>query len=267
MSIGIRVYGLAAVALGIPGLVYASFAAMGLPVPPHMPGYRILACAAAGLLILAGLALNLRRGAAPAGLALAGFFALCVLALHVPAAVRQPMVWVSYEGVAEVTVMALGGLLAFALAPAPGEARAAANLRIARPAFGACLIVFGTSEFVYSGFTASLVPTWLPPSQLFWTYATGAAQIAAGLAVLSGVKARLAAILLTIMYLIFALIVHLPRVIADPSGAGIWAENGVNLVLAGAAWVLVDALARAQRQKEGQNYRDDASILEPPAAS
>ncbi|HEY5713117.1 MAG TPA: DoxX family membrane protein [Allosphingosinicella sp.] len=245
MSISVRVYGLAAVALGVPGLVYASFAAMGLPVPPHAPGYQILAYAAAGLLVLAGLAVNIRRTAPAASLALAAFFALCVLALHVPRAFAQPTVWVSYEGVAEVMVMALGGVLAFTLVPGPGERRAAAILRIARSPFGLCLIVFGTSEYVYAAFTASLVPAWLPLSQLFWTYLTGAAQIAAGLAILTGVKARLAAILLTTMYLIFGLIVHLPRVIADPSGAGRWAENGVNLVLAGAAWVLVDCLARA----------------------
>ncbi|HST36075.1 MAG TPA: DoxX family membrane protein, partial [Allosphingosinicella sp.] len=87
---------------------------------------------------------------------------------------------------------------------------------------------------------------WLPPSQLFWTYATGAAQIAAGLAILSGVQARPAAILLTAMYLVFALLVHLPRLIAEPSGAGVLAENGVNLVLAGAAWVLAETLVRAR---------------------
>ena len=249
MPIGARVYGLAAVALGIPGLIYGSFAAMGLPVPPHIPGYQVLAWAAAGLLILAGFAVNLRRTALVASLALAAFFALCVLALHVPAVVRQPMVWVSYEGLAEVTVMALGGLLAFTLAPGARRSRAAAIFRIARPLFGLCLIVFGISEFVYAGFTASLVPAWLPPSRPFWTYMTGAAQIAAGLAIVSGIRARLAAILLTAMYLVFGLIVHLPRVIADPSGAGIWAENGVNLVLAGAAWVLVDSLARAKARR------------------
>jgi uncharacterized membrane protein YphA (DoxX/SURF4 family) len=249
MPIAIRIYGLAAVALGIPGLIHASFAAMGLPVPPSMPGFQLLAYAAAALLVLAGLAVNFGRTASLGALALAAFFILCVLALHVPAAARQPMVWVSYEGIAEVMVMALGGLLAFTLVPGAGEARDAAIFRIVRPLFGACLMVFGTSEFVYSAFTASLVPAWLPPSQLFWTYATGAAQIAAGLAILSGVKARLAAILLTAMYLIFGLIVHLPRVVADPSAAGRWAENGVNLVLAGAAWVLVDALARARRRR------------------
>ena len=247
MSIGARVYGLAAVALGLTGLIYGSFAAMELPVPPQLPGYQILAWAAAGWLILAGLAVNLRRTAAVGGLALAAFFAVALLALHVPAAVRHPLIWVSYEGVAEVSVMVLGGILAFTLASGTGEARAARIVRSARPVFGLCLIVFGISEFVYAVFTASLVPAWLPPSPLFWTYLTGAAQIAAGLAILSGVQARLAAILLTAMYLVFGLIVHLPRVIADPSEVGAWAENGVNLVLAGAAWVLVDALGRAKR--------------------
>ena len=52
------------------------------------------------------------------------------------------------------------------------------------------------------------------------------------------------------MYLVFALLVHLPRVIADPSGLGRWAENGVNLVLAGAAWVLVDNLNKAKLRGE-----------------
>ena len=36
----------------------------------------------------------------------------------------------------------------------------------------ACLLVFGTSEFVYAKFIAAMVPGWLPPSQFFWTYAT-----------------------------------------------------------------------------------------------
>lgn len=247
MFIGRRVYGLSAVALGIPGLVTGNFAAMGLPVPAHIPGYQVLAWASAVLLILAGLALNVERMAAIASLVVAGFFALCVLTLQAPNAVTAFTIWVTWEGIAEGMVMALGGVLAFTWTTAAGEARTAAILRIARPLFGLCLIVFGTSEFVYSSFTAAMVPAWLPPSQLVWTYITATAQIAAGLAILSGVQARLAATLLTAMYLIFGLIVHLPRVIADPAGAMAWAENGVNLVLAGAAWVLMDCLTRQTR--------------------
>ena len=248
MSIGARFYGLAAVALGLTGLLYGSFAAMGLPVAPHFPAYQILAWAAAGWLILAGLAANLPKLAAVGSLALAAFFFLALLTLHGPDAFTRATIWVTWEVIAEKMVMALGGILAFTLAPGIGAARAARIVRLVRPLFGTCLLVFGTSEFVYSEFTASLVPAWLPPSQLFWTWVTGAAQIAAGLAILSGVQARLAAILLTIMYLVFGLIVHLPRIIAEPSLAGAWSENGVNLVLAGAAWALVDALGKTRRR-------------------
>lgn len=247
MFIGRRVYGLGAVVHGIPGLVTGSFAVMGLAVPAHMPGYQPLAYASATLLILAGLALNVERTAAIASLVLAAFFALGVLVLQAPHAVTAFTTWVTWEGIAEGTVMALGGVLAFTWTAQAGAARAAAILRIARPLFGICLMVFGTSEFVYASFTAAMVPAWLPPSQLAWAYLTGAAQIAAGLAILSNIQARLAAILLTAMYLIFGLIVHLPRVIADPAGAMAWAENGTNLVLAGAAWLLADSLVRARR--------------------
>lgn len=246
MTIGKHVYGLGAIALGIPALVYGNFGAMGLAVPTTVPGYQLLAWASAGLLILAGLAINARRTAAMASLALAAFFALWVLVLHLPNALADFATWVRWEALAETMVMALGGVLAYTFASTLGEAREAAIVRIVRPVFGLGLMIFGTSEFVYAAFTAAMVPAWLPPSQSFWTYLTGAAQIAAGLAILSGLQARLAATLLTAMYLGFGLLVHLPRLIADPSDPTRWAENGVNLLLAGAAWVLVDALVRAK---------------------
>jgi uncharacterized membrane protein YphA (DoxX/SURF4 family) len=247
MPIAVRFYGLAAIALGLPGLVLGRFGAMGLALPASMTS-RPLAMLLAAWLILGGLALNVGRTARVAALALAAFFALRVLALEVPRAVAAPTTWVSWEVVAEPLVMALGGLLAFLLVRERRSGRAALPARAVPHVFGVCVVVFGISEFVYAAFTASLVPAWLPPTPLFWTYATGACQIAAGLALLSGIQARLAAILLTAMYLIFGLIVHLPRVIADPAAIGAWAENGVNLVLAGAAWTLAASLGRARRR-------------------
>jgi uncharacterized membrane protein YphA (DoxX/SURF4 family) len=248
MTLGTRVYGLAAAALGLPALIFGSFAAMGLPVPPTVPGYPILLYAAGAWLVLAGLALQLRRAALPASLMLTLFFAAALLILHVPRAAAEPAIWVSWEGVAELLAMALGGALAFA-ATTDGP-RVALVRRIAPLLFGACLLVFGISEFVYARFTAAMVPAWLPPARLFWAYATGGCQIAAGLAVLSGVLDLPAARLLTAMYLAFGLLVHLPRLIADPRSPGAWGEHGVNLVLLGAAWVLADTLANATRPRE-----------------
>jgi hypothetical protein len=61
------------------------------------------------------------------------------------------------------------------------------------------------------------------------------------------VKARLAAILLTVMYVLFSLMVHIPMAIADPANHWIWNENAVNIALIGAAWVVADSLARSSR--------------------
>jgi uncharacterized membrane protein YphA (DoxX/SURF4 family) len=95
--------------------------------------------------------------------------------------------------------------------------------------------------------TAPLVPKWLPPTQEFWGYATGVFHIAAGVAILTGVQARLAAILLTVMYASFTPLVHVPTLLADPSSHFFWTENAVNLALTGVAWVVADSLARRSR--------------------
>ncbi len=82
---------------------------------------------------------------------------------------------------------------------------------------------------------------------MFWAYATGIGHIAAGVAILTGVQARLAAILLTAMYASFTPLVHVPMLLADPSSHWIWSENAENIALTGVAWVVADSLARPRR--------------------
>ncbi|HEY1448650.1 MAG TPA: DoxX family membrane protein [Caulobacteraceae bacterium] len=240
-TIGRHVYSAGIIGLGVVELTFGSFAEVWIPVSARLPGYPLLVWAIAGVLVVAGLAINWPRTAKVAALALGALFALGMLATELVPALARPAVWGEWQALAESTAMALGGVLAYALSL--GVANSASLARIARWAFGACLLVFGVSHFAYAKFTASLVPAWLPPSQMFWAYATGLAQIAAGLAMLSGVQARLAAICLTAMYAIFGLLVHIPSVIAHPASHDDWAENAINLIITGAAWVLADSLA------------------------
>ena len=109
------------------------------------------------------------------------------------------------------------------------------------------MLLFGGAHFFYMNRTAPLVPKWLPPTQAFWAVATGIGHIAAGVAILAGVQARLAAILLTVMYASFTPLVHAPMLLADPSSQMIWSENALNLALIGTAWVVADSLARPRR--------------------
>ena len=140
--------------------------------------------------------------------------------------------------------IAAAGLVVFAAFARLGAATAARLTRGGQIAFGVCAVLFGGAHFVYMNLTAPLVPKWLPPSQEFWGYATGVGHIAAGVAILTGVQARVAAILLTIMFASFTPLVHVPMLLDKPSSHWIWNENAVNLALIGAAWAVADSLSR-----------------------
>jgi len=74
---------------------------------------------------------------------------------------------------------------------------------------------------------------------------------AVGLAILTEIKARLAAIPLTEMWVIFGLLVLLPTLIDDPHNHANWTEHDANLLLIGAAWCLADWLGRTGPQRVG----------------
>jgi uncharacterized membrane protein YphA (DoxX/SURF4 family) len=122
--------------------------------------------------------------------------------------------------------------------------------RVALISMGVCLLMFGLAHFLYLDFTASMVPAWLPGGQRFWAILTGAAHLLAGVALLSGIKARLAAILLTVMFASFSVLVHLPTLIADPHSHLNWVINAINLALTGAAWSIATALAQTNTHRE-----------------
>lgn len=117
---------------------------------------------------------------------------------------------------------------------------------IARLLFGACLIAFALAHLFYLKATADFVPAWIPPGQVFWAYATAAAHLAAAIAILSGIAARLAARLLTAMFILFGVLVHAPLVLADPHTHFNWAANAMNFALIGAAWLVAASIAEPQ---------------------
>jgi uncharacterized membrane protein YphA (DoxX/SURF4 family) len=247
MVIGWRVYGLGVVAMALVCLAFGGFDP-GQPVPKGFPFRTALAYAADVFMLVAGAAVVWRRTVVWGAAALAAYYALVVVVLlNGRVVLAHYAEYGSYSSAAEQLAIAAGGLIVYAAYANIDAALAARLTRIGQIVFGVCAVLFGGAHFFYVQMTAPLVPRWLPPSQVFWAYATGVGHIAAGVAIMTRVQARLAAVLLTAMYVSFTLLVHLPLVVGDPSSHGIWAENAENLALIGVAWVVADSLRRFGR--------------------
>jgi hypothetical protein len=124
-----------------------------------------------------------------------------------------------------------------------GFATGGNGLRITRVLFGSALIFFGVSHFVYVNLTTPLVPDWLP-APLFWAWFFGCTYIAAGVAVLALIHARLAASLATLQMGIFTLLVWVPMLAAGQTHAitgPSWREFVASWTLTTAAWVVADS--------------------------
>jgi uncharacterized membrane protein YphA (DoxX/SURF4 family) len=247
-AFGWRVYGLGVIAIALVCLAFGDFDS-GQPVPTWFPGRAVLAYAVAAFLLAAGAGIEWRRTTAKAAAALTLYYALIVVILmNGRVILAHPAEYGAYSTAAELLAIAAGGLIVYATSADIDPARAARLTRIGQSAFGICALLFGGAHFFYMDLTAPLVPSWLPPSQIFWGYATGVGHIAAGIAILTGVRARLAAILLTSMYASFTPLVHLPLLLASPADHFVWSENALNLALIGVAWVVADSLARPDRR-------------------
>ncbi|HEY2397065.1 MAG TPA: DoxX family protein [Rudaea sp.] len=243
-TLGWRIYGAGVMAMALVCFAFGSFDP-GQPVPKDFPYRTALAYAAATFMLIAGAAIEWRRSAAWGAALLTAYYALIVVILMNGRVVLAHYTeFGSYSGAAEQLAIAAAGLIVYAANADIAAARAARLTRLGQLAFAICALLFGGAHFFYMNLTAPLVPKWLPPTQEFWAYATGVGHIAAGVAILTGVQARLAAVLLTAMYVSFTVLVHVPMLLADPANHWIWAENALNLALIGAAWVVTDSLAQ-----------------------
>jgi uncharacterized membrane protein YphA (DoxX/SURF4 family) len=240
--VSVRVYGLGAVALGVTGLVWGDFAVVWQPAPNGYAGPTPLGYAVAVLPLLAGLTMQWQRAAFLGALALFVPYCLAIIFIDFPRGFAQPSIFGAWYGVFENLALTAGALIICTYYAHLEPAMAGRQSKIARVVFGICLIYFGLAHHVYLANTVRMVPAWLPPGKTFWVYATAAGHVAAGIAIISGIQARLAAMLLTAMFIVFTLLVHGPKVLTDPHNHFAWGENAVNLALIGSAWVIAASI-------------------------
>lgn len=238
-------YALGATGLGLTGIAFGEFALQWQPVPAWVPLRAPLAYLSAAFLLCGGLAALSRRWSLAGLFGLGIFCGLWSVTLKTPAIIGAPSALGAWLGFAEISSLAIAGLMAASSMSGYGGAPALKGLRIG---YGLCAMIFGLCHFVYADITASMVPEWMGLRH-FWAYVTGAGHLAAGLALVSDVLARLASRMLGLMMASFVLLVHLPDTIAFPTSHAAWTIQFVALMLAGGAWLVGGIL---NRQAEGQ---------------
>ena len=237
-SLGRYVYGAATFGSGICALAWHNYDA--LATVPHR---GILIYVLAVIEILGGLAV-LRPGTARAGAVALGaiyfFFAL----LGVPLIIQHPLVYNNFGNFFEQFSYVSGALILYASSGRVAPPRTTRLAQIGYYSFGLCVVSFALEQLFYLSSTASLVPKWIPPGQMFWAIATTAAFALAALALFTGIMALLASRLNTAMLVGFLLLIWLPALFANPRSFVNWSEGLETLAIAASSWIVADFLGR-----------------------
>jgi uncharacterized membrane protein len=247
-SLGIHLYGAAAVVLGAIQLVHGDFSMNWHPARPGLPLRSMLVYVTGICWIAGGLAAQWRR-TSRIGVGVVGVLFFFGALLWLPRVIGFPQLFGTWAGFAEEFAPAVAALIAYlpaatvapplretsSTAPAPRRA-------VAVFLFGLSVAALGLAHFFALEQTASMVPAWIPPGQRFWAIATGLAMLLAGIGILSRVRSVLAAQLLAALLGTFALVVWLPRLATHPTAPNAWGGTAITIAVASAAWMVADAL-------------------------
>jgi uncharacterized membrane protein YphA (DoxX/SURF4 family) len=224
-------FGASAVLFGVVQLMWHNSDIWQRLRPLGAPFGAIVASCLAIVLIVVGIAILSPRTVRFGSVAVAAVFVLFAAAC-IPGMVALPGDWVQYVDFFEKFSIACGAIALCGMTPA---------LRLA---YGVCVLSYAWAQVVYLKYTASLVPTWIPPNQIFWTNLTTAAFALAALAILINRQVRTATRLLALMLALFGVLVWVPHIIAHPRALSNWNEIASNYLMTGAAWIFSYALSR-----------------------
>jgi len=243
-KLGRHVYGLAAVLFGFVALTWHDFniwqqiRALG-----DVSHRGALVFIYAALELTGGIAIQWRK-TVRLGATILGGISLVFALLWVPLIAAKPQVYDSWGNFFEQFSLVSGASIVYATVD--DTERSERLAWVGYISFGLCVISFTLEQLFYLSGTASFVPKWIPPGQMFWAITTTIAFALAALALFTGFWDLLASRLLTAMIVGFGLFIWLPAPFVDPRKQINWAGNAENLAIAGAAWIVADYLGQSR---------------------
>ena len=119
-------------------------------------------------------------------------------------------------------------------------------VRIGRAFFALALIGLGVEHWLFGEFVTGRAPEWpaTVPGGRIWAAVTGLIIVLAGLAILTGRRARPAAALVTVLITTWALMRYIPILADEAFLSAAWTRAGKALVLAGGALAVAATLPK-----------------------
>jgi len=238
LHLGRFFYAMAIIAFGIELFIYHDLS-IHMPVPAGAPGRLLWVYALALLLGAGGLCIAANKKARLAATCLGVLFFVMLVTVHLPKLISNVYDSGAWTIAAETLALCGGSLIIATTLPAGlGWNRSIDKaLRLGDLFFAGSLIIFSIQHFRYADFIAGLVPQWIP-GRLFWAYFVSVAFCAAAISIRSNIKVRLSTTLLGIMFLVWVVILHAPRVAAHPHSENEWTSLFMALAMAGISFAL-----------------------------
>lgn len=244
-SLGRHTFGLSILACGLVTLTWHDFKDwVALHSILNATSGTIVIYGLAAAQCFGGIAVQFRRTAKAGAIAIGAVYLLFSL-LSVPQIITTPQVYASWGNFFYPFCLVVGALLVYGSSALTWEPKTL--IRIGSILLGVCAASFGIEQAEFLARTASLVPKWIPPSQMFWAIITCIPFGLAAIALIIDGMALLAARLLTLMMMLFGVLVWIPILLVAPHSHGNWDEATQTFAIAAVAWILADLLGERSR--------------------
>jgi uncharacterized membrane protein YphA (DoxX/SURF4 family) len=248
-EIGRFFFAVSMVAFGIQQFVFTGFVVGVELVPEWMPAHAFCAYLTGAVLIAAGLCIAIKKfGRFAAAVLSLGFF-LCVLLMHLPRAAAILQDGVERTRAFETLAICGGAMLVARSLPRKGAHLAVFDDMVDKAAglgrffVAVSMAIFGLDHLLAARFVAALVPSWIP-WHLLWVYFTAFGFFAAAISIATRKFVNLVEGLLGLMFLLWVVLLHAPRVAVNLHNGAEWNSAFVAVAMCGIALVAIGVLRR-----------------------
>ncbi|MES1226957.1 MAG: subclass B1 metallo-beta-lactamase, partial [Bacteroidota bacterium] len=230
-------FAMATIAFGLLELITGDFNKGLLPVPAFIPGRSILAYCSGVILVVLGTCVLVKKWRTTACISLGVVYLIFFVFLHLIKLSADIYDGGEWTATFEVLLLSCGAFLI-----------SGKFSQITRYALSICFIVFAILHFKYGQYIATLIPAWVP-GKLFLAYFIGVGFLVTAISIMINVMTQISTMIIGIMFLIWVIILHIPRAAAAVNSEPEWTSLFVALAAAATSF-MANGLSGSNRRHQ-----------------